>query len=164
MAMSAKLKQDLKNPWLRTILALVATAVSVNIAFVVYAMMVPPNLVVDDYYEKGKSHFHNERQREASVWRLQLLPPETPTVDTPQPYRLYVMDQSGQPVNRGQVTLFSFRPSDTAQDFTRVLNHTDTGTFVADITFPLPGTWDLIAQVETDGQSHDIAQRIVVQR
>jgi len=163
MGLSLKLKQDLKNPWLRGILIIVGTTVMVNTAFIIYAFKTPPNLVVDDYYERGKEYFHAEKAREqAEAWRLALLTPEVPTVGQEQTYRLYVMDQAGAPIKDGKVTLMAYRPSDTRRDFTLPLGYVDSGTFAGSASFPLPGNWDLIAAVESDGKTFDIAQRIFV--
>ncbi len=165
MALSPKLRQDLKNPWLRGILAAVAVTVTVNAGYIVYSLNAPPNLVVDNYYERGKQYFHEEHIRQqAAAWRLQLLPPEVPTVDQDQTYRLYVMDEKGTPVSDGKVTLMAFRPSDAEYDFTRPLAFADTGTFAGTARFPLPGSWDLIAKVESGGGSFDVAQRIFVHK
>ncbi len=163
MALSPKLKQDLKNPWLRGILAIVAVTISVNAGYIVYAFSSPPNLVVDNYYEQGKRYLHDESKRQqASAWRLELLTPESPKVGREQTYRLYVMDPTGTPVTTGQVTLSAYRPSDARYDFKRPLAYVDTGTFSGKAGFPLPGSWDLIAKVTSGGQTFDVAQRIFV--
>lgn len=165
MGLSPKLKQDLKNPWLRGILAIVAVTVTVNAVYIVYSFRSPPNLVVDNYYEQGKEYFHAERERgQTANWRLALLPPEAPKAGVDQTYRLYVMDQTGTPVTDANVTLMAYRPSDAAYDFSSPLAHVDTGTFAGQARFPLPGNWDLIAQVESGGKQFDVAQRVFVQK
>ena len=163
MGLSPKLKQDLKNPWLRAILGIVVVTVSVNAGFIIYAFRSPPNLVVDNYYEQGKEYFHDEAKRElAAAWRLELLPPDEVKVGEDQTYRLYVMDEFGTPVRDGQVTLVAFRPSDAERDFNRPLSYTDAGTFSGEVAFPLPGNWDLIATVKSGGKQFDVARRIFV--
>ncbi|HCS13230.1 MAG TPA: hypothetical protein DIW28_05520 [Zetaproteobacteria bacterium] len=163
--LSEQVKQDLKNPWLRTILGTVAVVVAVNIVFITYAFISPPNLVVKDYYEQGKNYFHDKdirQQAEASAWRLQLLLPGDMQANTPATCRLYVMDHQGQPVNSGAVRISAYRPNDANYDFSVDLQKVDTGTFAAPLSFPLPGNWDLIARIEADGQRFDTAQRIFV--
>jgi len=164
---SEQLKKDLKNPWLRGILAVVGVTLVVNIGFISYAFMVPPNLVVTDYYERGKSYFHDEHVREqlaATAWRLKLLLPERVTVNSAQTCRLYVMDHQGKPVQAGTVTLKAYRPANAADDFTVDLKHVDVGTFAASVNFPLPGHWDVIARIDANGEHFDTAQRVFVQR
>lgn len=165
MALSEKLKQDLRNPWLRGILAVVAVTVTVNVGFIIYSFRSPPNLVVADYYEKGKTYFHEERERELAAktaWRLQLLTPETPRLNQAQTYRLYLIDHGGTPVDSARVTLMAYRLDDARHDFQNELPHVDVGTFAGEVTFPLPGHWDLIAQVRSGDRSFDTAQRIFV--
>jgi len=164
---SAQLKQDLKNPWLRGILAVVGVTLAVNFGFISYAYIFPPNLVVQDYYERGKSYFHDEHLREKAAptaWRLQLLLPNKLKVNQAGMSRLYVMDHQGTPIRAGKVVLKAYRPSDASHDFSVELLLTDAGTFAAPVTFPLPGHWDLIARIDADNQHFDTAQRIFVQR
>lgn len=163
--LSAQLKQDLKNPWLRTILGIVAVVVTVNIVFIAWAFISPPNLVVKDYYERGKNYFHDEdmrKQAQASAWRLQLLLPDKLETGRQATCRLYVMDHEGRPVNSGTVHLSAYRPSDARYDFSIELKSVDTGTFAAPVSFPLPGNWDLIARIDAGEQQFDTARRIFV--
>ncbi|MDQ6974684.1 MAG: FixH family protein [Mariprofundaceae bacterium] len=164
---SEQLKQDLKNPWLRGILSVVAVTLMVNFGFITYAYIFPPNLVANDYYERGKEYFHDEkiRQKAASTaWRLQLLMPNKMHVNQTQTVRFYAMDHQGKPVQKGHVTLKAYRPNDANRDFTIILQHSDVGTFTASITFPLPGHWDVIARIDSDQQHFDIAERIFVEQ
>lgn len=162
---SPQLKQDLKNPWLRAILATVAVVVGVNIVFIAWAFITPPNLVVKDYYERGKNYFHDQQvrqQAESSAWRLQLLLPDNLKSGAPATCRLYVMDHEGKPVNSGKVRLSAYRPNDADYDFSIELKAVDTGTFAAPVSFPLPGNWDLIARIDNGAQRFDTARRIFV--
>jgi len=165
--LSAQLKQDLKNPWLRAILGTMAVVVAVNIGFISVAFISPPNLVVKDYYERGKNYFHDEvirEKAEATAWRLHLLLPDAIRTNDPATCRLYVLDHQGNPVHSGRVKLSAFRPSDARYDFSIELKAVDAGSFAAPVSFPLPGSWDLIARVDADGQHFDTAQRIFVSK
>ncbi len=164
--LSKKLKEDLKNPWLRVILGIIGITVSVNIIFITYAFVTPPNLVVNDYYERGKAYFHAEniRNKQTShAWRLQLLLPKHPRIGEKQDYRLYVMDHAGKPVTSGEVTLFAYRPNDTSHDFKMTMSYADKGTFIQQVQFLLPGYWDLIAQIKLGDHDYDIAKRIYIE-
>jgi len=163
--LSEQVKQDLKNPWLRAILGTVAVVVAVNIVFIAYAFITPPNLVVKDYYEQGKNYFHDRDARQkasATAWRLQLLLPDAIQANSPATCRLYVMDHQGNPVRSGIVHVSAYRPNDASYDFSIELKVVDAGTFAAPISFPLPGNWDLMARIDADGQRFDSAQRIFV--
>jgi len=165
--LSEQLKMDLKNPWLKGILAVVGVTLIVNVCFITYAFTFPPNLVVQDYYERGKNYFHAEQQRDQAAptaWRLQLMLPNTINSNISSMARLYVMDHEGKPVHSGNVVLSAYRPSDARHDFDIALKLTDAGTFTAPISFPLPGHWDLIARIDAGDHHFDTAQRIFVQR
>jgi len=167
MGVRTQLKNDLKSPWLRMILAVVGVTVSVNLVYIIYAFWSPPNLVAKDYYERGQNYFHEEIKREQAAgdaWRLQLLAPDKPRMNLEQDYRLYVMDHQGRAVNSGQVVLFAYRPNASQSDFKQELHYVDTGTYAASLRFPLPGKWDLIAQIRSGDQKFDVAQRINVEK
>jgi len=165
--LSAQVKQDLKNPWLKGIIAIVAVTVTVNVGFITYAFIFPPNLVVPDYYEQGKKYFHDQHVRQEKLptaWRLQLMLPDPMHVGTARVCRLYVMDHQGKPLRKGSVALKAYRPDNTNDDFSVTLKLVDAGTFAAKVSFPLPGIWDVIARIDAGGQHFDTAQRIFVQR
>ncbi len=157
------LKEDFKNPWFLAVLGLIAAALAGTVWMAVIAGSTSPGLVSEDYYEKGKNYFH-EAPKEISgpQWRLNLLLPPESRVGKAQDYRLYVIDEAGKPVSEGEITLYAYRPSDATADFSVKMIKSDVGTFIASVTFPLPGTWDLIAQVNASGKEMNVAQRIFV--
>ncbi|HKI60136.1 MAG TPA: FixH family protein [Mariprofundaceae bacterium] len=157
------LKEDFKSPWFLAVLGLIGVALAGTIWMAVIAGSTSPGLVSEDYYEKGKNYFH-EAPKEASgpQWRLNLLVPATPSVDVAQNYRLYVIDEAGEPVSTGKITLYAYRPSDAEADFSVKMVKADAGSFVASVTFPLPGTWDLIAQIEASGKQMNVTKRLFV--
>jgi len=161
------LKEDLRNPWLRGILLVIGTTVAVNVAFITYAFLVPPNLVVQDYYERGKNYFHDENVRKEGLptaWRLQLMLPDKLKVGISETGRLYVMDHDGKPVQSGKVVLNAYHVSNASHDFKIELKQSDVGTFTAPIAFPFLGEWDLIARIDAGEQHFDTAKRIFVEK
>ena len=165
--LSEKLKQDLRNPWMRVILIIVGVTVFVNVAFIIYAFQSPPNLVVQDYYERGKNYFHDEKMRHEALptaWRLQLTLADDLRVNHAETCRLYVMNHEGKPINQADVTLMAYYVSDASHDFQIQLKSVDAGTFAASVQFPLPGKWDLIARVKTPDHDFDTAKRIFVEK
>ena len=64
MAISQENNQALKNPWVLGFLAFLCTFVTMNIIFIYLAFKSPPNLVVDNYYERGKAYAEKEMQLE----------------------------------------------------------------------------------------------------
>jgi len=156
------LRDDFKNPWFLGILALVAAALAATIWMALIAGATSPGLVSEDYYDRGKNHFNEMPKQQEAQWRLSLMAPEKPAVGKSQLYRFYAVTSDGKPVNNGVVTLQAYRPSDANADFNVTMRRSDTGTFTALIAFPLPGTWDLIAQIEFGGQKYDVTQRLFV--
>jgi len=163
MASAVHLKDDFKNPWFLGILALVAVALGGTIWMAMIAGQTAPGLVTEDYYEKGQNYFENQpKEAQGPQWRLSLMAPAKPEAGQSQVYRLYVIMDNGKPASSAQVTLFAYRPSDANADFEVNMKQSDIGSFRADVSFPLKGTWDLIAQVEAEGKKHDVVQRIFV--
>jgi hypothetical protein len=165
MATNIHWKEDFTNPWFLSVLALIGTALVATISMVMIAFSASPELVNKDYYEKGNNYFEAEARRQQdgnTLWRLNLMPPKQPVVAKAQLYRLFVINPDGKPVREGKAELFAYRPNDAAKDFQVFMKQEDIGTFLAKITFPLPGNWDLIGQIEKNGQKIDVAQRIFV--
>lgn len=157
------LKEDFRNPWFLGVLALIGAALAGTVWMAVIAGNTSPGLVSEDYYEKGKNYFHETpKEVTESAWRLNLLAPPAPKMGEAQNYRLYVIDDTGRPVSSAEVVLYAYRPSDAKADFSVKMVKSDAGTFVASITFPLPGTWDLIAQVDASGMRNTLAHRLFV--
>ncbi len=164
---SEQIRDDLRSPWLRSILAVVGVTVLVNIGFISYAFISPPNLVAQDYYERGKNYFHDKAARKQAsnqAWRMHLLLPSTMTVNTPVKGRFYVVDHDNKTVNDGQVVLTAYRPSNAEHDFRIHMRQQDKGTFVATFSFPYPGNWDLIARIDANGETFDVAERVFVEK
>lgn len=165
MASNVCLKEDFRNPWFLSVLALIGASLVATISMIVIAFSASPELVNKDYYEKGSNYFEAEARRQQdgkSNWRLELMPPAKPVVATAQPYRLFAISPDGKPVREGTAELFAYRTNDASKDFQISMQQEDIGTFRAEITFPLPGNWDLIGQIENNGQKIDVAQRIFV--
>jgi len=162
-----QLRKDLKSPWLRSILGFMLVVIIVNGGFITYAFLHKPNLVVADYYEKGQRYFHDQKirhQQQLTAWHLQLLLPDKPRVNTPVASRLYVVNHKNKAVETGRVLLNVYRPSDTNQDFKIVMKRVDHGTFLANIVFPQPGIWDLIARIDSQNKHFDTAARVFVEK
>ncbi len=167
MGLDMRLRDDLKSPWLLGIIGIILIALMVNAGMAFVAVKSSPGLVVKDYYERGKNYFRAEVKQkniDALGMRLQILAPSHIILGKSQIYRFYVMNADGSPVVDGQATLLAFRPSDAGKDFQVKLPMSEAGMFSASISFDLPGVWDLIAQVKTNGNTFDIAKRINVSK
>ncbi len=165
MSNKTRFREDMKSPWLLGIISIVVIALMVNIGMIIAAVKTNNGLVVKDYYERGKNYFRAEikqRKTDAIGMRLQILVPDKILRGKPQVYRFYVIDPDGKPVTNGQSIMFAYRTSNADRDFQVKLPMSEAGMFSARISFDLPGTWDLIAQVKTNGGIFDVARRIYV--
>ncbi len=165
MAQKIHWKQDFSNPWFLSVLGLIGASLAATIAMIIIAYSASPELVTRDYYEKGNNYFKAEAKRlegDKPLWRLNLMPPKRPLVGAAQPYRLFVINPEGEPVRKGKAELFAYRPNDASMDFRVSMKQSDIGTFLAEIAFPLAGNWDLIGQIEYNGENFDVAQHVFV--
>lgn len=165
MSRKVRLSEDLKSPWLRGIIGIIAVTLAVNIGMITAAVKTNHGLVTKDYYEHGKDYFKTEaRQKKVNAigMRLKILVPDRMLRGKPQVYRFYVMNADGNPVTDGSAIMFAYRTSDASRDFQVKLPMSDIGLFSAPISFNLPGIWDLIAQVKTNGNTFDVARRIYI--
>lgn len=165
MAAKIQWKEDFTDPWFLSVIGLIGVALAATVTMIMIAFSASPDLVNKDYYEKGENYFSAEakqRQQQAKLWRLNLVAPNKPAVGKLQKYRLYVINPDGKPVSEGEARLFAYRPSNARDDFETNMKWSDIGTFLAEVSFPLPGTWDLIGEVKLNGESFNVAQRIFV--
>lgn len=165
MATKIAWKEDFTDPWFLAVVGLIGAALTATISMIIIAFSASPDLVNRNYYEKGEGYFsagEKQRQQLADLWRLNLVTAGQPAVGEPQTYRLYVVSPDGKPVREGEAILFAYRPSSAKDDFQTGMKRTDIGTFLGEVVFPLPGTWDLIAEVQLRGQSFDVSRRIFV--
>lgn len=156
------LREDVRNPWFLGVVGLVAAALIGTIWMSVLAFSSSPQLVVENYYETGKNYFHKRPDDPATAWRMNLMPPAGAKVTVSQSYYLYAISHDGEPLAGGKAKLFAYRPDDGSADFSVPMRQLDPGQFVAEVAFPLPGTWDLIGQVEANGESHDVSLRVFI--
>ena len=146
-------KQALRNPWVIGWLSFVALVLVVNAAFIITAMRTNPGLVDVDYYEKGRDYEKNIQDRIAAKnklgWKIQL---NSATADVkmthPMKYHLNVVDKAGLPLEATKVVLHAYRASDASADFSQVMQPLNAGVFVAEMTFPLKGKWELTASIQ----------------
>ncbi|MBF0282309.1 MAG: FixH family protein [Zetaproteobacteria bacterium] len=157
------LHEDIKSPWFWGIVGLVGTALLGTIGMGVIAGFSNPGLVAEDYYETGKNYFHQIPDVETH-WRLNILPPAKVQLHQPQRYRLYAIDQQGNPMEVGEAKLHAYRPSDASKDFELAMAWEDRGTMAVMAQFDLPGIWDVKAQFTHEGKSQEVIQRVFVEK
>ncbi len=156
-----------KSPWFWTIIALVAIVLGVNILMAFFAVKSNPGLVSKDYYERGKSFANRTKieftQQNKLGWKMKLTTPEKISTGEPALFRLTIKGKDEAPVIAQSATLFSYRPSNSSKDFSVPMVHDGDGVYSARISFPLKGTWDIIAEIQKGETRQNLAQRIMVE-
>lgn len=165
MAISQKNNQALKNPWVLGFLAFLCTFVTMNIIFIYLAFSSPPNLVVENYYERGKAYVHKEPQIEQEKilgWNGVIMAPPKSRVNQRQTYEVFIQGKNSTAVQLDSVTLFAYRPSDMREDFSVEMNPMGLGRYSVDIEFSLPGNWDVIVEAKRGEDEFMITRRIYI--
>lgn len=165
MAISQDNNQALKNPWVLGVIGFLLVVISVNSLFIYLAFKQPPNLVVDNYYERGKAYAMKEaavEQEKNLGWSGVVMSPPHSRVNQQQPYEVLIQGENSAGLNLDSVTLFAYRPSDMTADFSVPMNKMSAGRYSADIAFELPGNWDLIVEAKLGDDEFLITRRIYI--
>ena len=135
-----------------------------NGVFIYLALTSNPGLVVDNYYDRGQDYEKTMMTRMAAeaTWDMRIELIDVPVQDRPGMVRFFLTDNSGKLQIPDSVTLFVYRASNAKGDFDVPMKELNTGVYQAEVAFPLPGTWDLLAVVLKDGAEFSEALRIHV--
>jgi nitrogen fixation protein FixH len=166
MRISQENPQALRNPWVLGLLAFLFVFLTANAIFIYLAFETPPNLVVKDYYEKGEAHAKTQerinRQQELGWSGVLMLPPSA-RVNQTQTYEALITGKNSAGLMLDSVKLFAFRPSDAEEDFEVDMQPSGTGSYVADVSFNLPGTWDVLIEAHRGEDEFIITRRIRIE-
>jgi nitrogen fixation protein FixH len=166
MTKTIKQESALRNPWVWLLIGIMATTLIVNGTLITIAFRSPPSLVVDNYYEKGKEYFYNQAQMDKEAerlgWNLSLDLPKSPQINHGESYLVRAINRDGKPIMGAKAELAAFRPVQNGHDFTLPMHDVGGGYYATDVSFNLPGKWDLIVTVQQGADKLDIAQRVVV--
>jgi nitrogen fixation protein FixH len=166
MNISQKNKEALKNPWVLGMLAFLVVFLSANAIFIYLAFSSPPNLVVEDFYERGKKYEETHKKAEEQKmlgWSGTLLLPSKSRVNQLQMYEVLIQGQNSSSLQLDSVSLNAYRPSDARADFTLDMVKVSPGVYRVDASFDLPGIWDIIIVAKQTDQEFLITKRITIQ-
>lgn len=158
-------KQAWRNPWVIGWLAMVALVFAINAFMISQAVTTAPGLVNEQYYDKGKNYHETiaKRDQVASLgWNVVLDKPSRPAFGAANTYRIVAVDAAGVPLAAESVMLHAYRPADQNADFELAFVEEGPGRFVAEVTFPLKGMWDLVVAVKAGEHDYEIAERTKV--
>ncbi len=154
-----------RNPWVIGWIVMILIVLGANGLMVWMAASTSPGLVTEAYYDHGSNYQETLKRREAvdalGVNAVISIPQEIRVGETAA-IRTVGVDKAGLPLAADTVTLYGYRPSDSARDFNQPMSAERPGTYLAETRFPLPGIWDLIVSIETSGHRLDLPQRVHV--
>ncbi len=157
-------KSDFRSPWVWGIGTLFLLFMSVEVYMVITAIAAKPDLVTNDYYERGQSFTERSKLKSETIqklgWEMNFTVGEI-IVDEPARLSLSITSK-GDAIDVGEVFLFVYRPSNAKKDFKRQMEKATEGNYQAELTFDEPGYWDVIAVARRDGKEADVARRIYV--
>ena len=165
MNISQKNPQALKNPWVLGLLLFLVTFLTANGIFIYLAFSSPPNLVVKDFYERGEAYEQTQKrieQEKALGWTGIILAPAKTRVNQVQSYQVLLQGKNSVGLNLDSVTIYAYRPSDARADFSMVMDKKQTGIYTAEISFNLPGIWDLIVEAKLGEQEFLTTKRLTI--
>lgn len=162
----AKSNSPWRNPWIIGWFVLLTVFVLANFVMIYLATEGGPGLVVDNYYERGEHYEKNMLKRKAQDpgWKMKLSSPEPLKVGKKQIINIAVMDKDVKPVNRDSVVLNIYRPSDKNEDFSQPMQRIDDGLYEAEVSFPLPGVWDVLVTIPNMEYEVNLPKRIDVEK
>lgn len=154
----------LKNPWALGIIATLIVFLCGNAVFIYLAFESAPSLVVKDFYEKGEAYEQTQKNLEkekALGWNAMLLSPKL-RVNQSKPFEVLIQGQNSAAVPLDSVVLYAYRPSDHEADFSVAMDRVQAGMYKADVSFSLPGIWDLIVEAKQGEDKIVTTERISV--
>lgn len=165
MMISQSNKQALRNPWVLGIILFVLTFVSANAIFIYLAFKSPPNLVVEDFYERGKRYEDTQKrieQEKSLGWTGLLMVPSKTRVNQQQNFDVLIQGKNAAALNLDSVTIHAYRPSDARADFSVDMKAKSVGSYTAEMAFTLPGIWDVIVVAKQGEQEFLLTKRITI--
>lgn len=165
MNISQKNSQALRNPWVLGFITFLLVFLSANAVFIYLAFQAPPNLVVKDFYERGEAYEQTQKrieQEKALGWSGVIMTPTATRVNHTQSYEVLLQGKNSTALNLDVVTIYAYRPSDARADFSLDMLKKQTGIYQADLSFNLPGIWDLIVEAKLGDQAFLVTKRITI--
>lgn len=143
-------------PWM--FVAFFAVVFAVNMVFLYFAQTTHTGVVRDKAYEIGLSY--NEvvaaaEARDSLGWTGQIVADEKGLMFS-------LADGSGGPLDSADVVSRIKRPVADGHDFTVPLTAKGQGLYVAAVTWPMTGQWDVIIDVTRGDDTFQVRERIVL--
>ena len=155
-----------KNPWVLLALGIVVVTVIVNSFYISLAYANRPALVNAEYYERGRdlerTLMTRQREWQELGWQIELHEPEQIVLDQPGLYRFLALTRDGEPLRQAEGWLRLQRSADINADFRVALVERRPGEYVANVSFPLKGVWDVVVDFDHSDGSISKKRRLSV--
>ena len=153
-----------RSPWVVGMVSLLLAFVAVSGYRIYLAYATDPGLVNSDYYEKGQDYEKtmNARRIRAAQYELSVEVPNRIHVGEPATVRFVGVDVSGVPLKGDSATVFAYRPADKTRDFSVPMEQEGDGRYVAQVSFPLKGAWDLVVSLKQGDEEINAPRRLMV--
>ena len=157
--MAMTIDQPRKSAWIPWVfVGAMLVVIAVNAVMVTFAIQSYSGLAVDKPYERGV-HYNDvlaaQRGQDALGWRVSV------NVEAGQ-LVLRIQDRDGQPLNRIGITGRLERPVSNDAPLPLLFTAMGDGRFVAPLTTPHPGQWDVKAALRHGDDQYLLVQRILV--
>ncbi len=165
MNISQKNKEGLKNPWLLGIATALLISMSGTFFLIYIAFKNPPSLVDKNFYESGKNYEIIQKQidqQKALGWTGLFMLPTESRVNQVQIYEVLIQAKNAVSIKLDSVVMKAYRPSDVNADFSVIMAKIKPGVYAAELSFDLPGTWDLVVVATQGDQEFLITKRISI--
>ncbi|MDO7597987.1 MAG: FixH family protein [Pseudomonadota bacterium] len=165
MNISQSNKEALKNPWVLGMLLFLVTFVTANAIFIYLAFQSAPQLVVEDFYERGEQYVETQKlieKQKALGWTGVIMAPKTTRVNQHQLYEVLIQGKHSAALILDSVILHAYRPSDARADFSVEMQTSKPGMYGADVSFNLPGIWDVIIVAKQGEHEFMVTKRFTI--
>ncbi|PHS25391.1 MAG: hypothetical protein COA83_05565 [Methylophaga sp.] len=165
MSISQSNKEALKNPWVLGIATVLLIAMSGTFFLIYIAFKNPPSLVDKNFYESGKNYEAIRDQLEQQQilgWTGTFILPTNTRVNQTKIYEVLLQDKNSIAIALDSVVMKAYRPSDINADFSAIMLNTTPGIYAAEMSFNLPGTWDLVVEAKQGDNEYLMTKRISI--
>lgn len=155
-----------RSPWVIGIIVVLTIFVIANIYTIYLTTQDVPGLVVDNYYERGQHYEENmlKRQAQDPGWKMKVAAPESIKMGKKEFINVTVTDGDAKPVNRDSVMFHLYRSSDATKDFSLPMKRIDDGLYEVEVSFPLPGVWDVLVALPFKDYEINLPHRFEVDK
>jgi nitrogen fixation protein FixH len=159
-------KAAIRSPWFIGWMVLLLVVIAMNVVMIMFSLDDNPGLVADNYYERGQLYDkqQNERMKNDPGWTSEFVPHGEIYVSAETNIEFQLRDKDSKTIGADEVTLFVYRPSNQGDDFNDNVKMTSTDgiNYVAPVSFPLKGAWDLVVEIKKADEKRNFAKHLKV--